>query len=557
VPLKMGKLNLKPQLLEEVKPGHEALAAASAWLSAEARDGRRKPEAAEMSNAGEAMTARDLKALTVPARRLVASSGALTARELRKAGTQDASLLKPLTKEEREMKKILELLSAKAAQKFNTVRAAMRFLDADRSGAVDRSEVRYFFRAYDFSNEIADKFFEHLDYDLKGELDYTYFVNFLRPYLQGAVNGTPLCSNELSSGGGMDKAMEDKEAAATGRREGFESIDEDFRDVLQLIGNKSHEKFGNLRQAFRFVDGEKTGTISRSEMHYFFRAFNLPVAIADRFHNRLDITGSGDVSFSEFAKCLGPYLTPDKVVSPRRTSMSGVHQMSSATAENDRTSPARSRVSSSADDAVTAGDLPLQPRIDPELRAELRKLMQDIGDKLPLKFKHQRDAFRVLDLERNGRITKGEMRGFFRGFGHPEEVADKVFDLLDEEGLGEIDFSDFMKHFDCILGTAFRQAKRIPLIPVEDPKLSKEVNDIAAIIGQRLTTKYKNIQEAFRALDLNKDGKVSQYEMRVFVKNFGMPIDSADKFFNALDSDGSGCIRYSEFVHLFSDKKEF
>ncbi|CAE7864183.1 unnamed protein product [Symbiodinium sp. KB8] len=42
--------------------------------------------------------------------------------------------------EEREMKVILQLISEKAAQKFNSIRSALRHLDADCDGNVDRSE---------------------------------------------------------------------------------------------------------------------------------------------------------------------------------------------------------------------------------------------------------------------------------------------------------------------------------------------------------------------------------------------------------------------------------
>merc|ERR1711959_418448 len=60
--------------------------------------------------------------------------------------------------------------------------------------------------------------------------------------------------------------------------------------------------------------------------------------------------------------------------------------------------------------------------------------MGDIGEKLPLKFKSVRDAFRPLDLSRNGKITRTEMRSFLRGFAWPREVADRFFSVLDEDG---------------------------------------------------------------------------------------------------------------------------
>merc|ERR1711879_840392 len=83
-----------------------------------------------------------------------------------------------------------------------------------------------------------------------------------------------------------------------------------------------------------------------------------------------------------------------------------------------------------------------------DLEKEMKEVMKDIGEKLPLKFKHLRDAFRPLDLSHNGKITLTEMRSFLRGFGWPHEVADRLFRALDDDR-GEIDFNLFMSHFDA------------------------------------------------------------------------------------------------------------
>eukprot|EP00930_Biecheleria_cincta_P095962 TRINITY_DN87846_c0_g1_i1.p1 TRINITY_DN87846_c0_g1~~TRINITY_DN87846_c0_g1_i1.p1 ORF type:complete len:630 (-),score=141.64 TRINITY_DN87846_c0_g1_i1:37-1860(-) len=556
------QLNSQASLWAQGRAGHEALAEASHWLVA--HDGRRMidSENVDKASAGGELTARSLKSMTAPARRLVAASGAITAREVRKAGKEDISLLQPLTKEEKEMKRVLELISEKASQKFSTVREAMRHLDADLTGTVDRSEVRYFFRGYDFSDDVADRFFDFLDRERKEELDYPQFVNFLRPYLQGAVNGNPLGARSLTNQAGQLDAITAKNTTQVS----LEEVWLQHHEMLKLIGSKARDRFGNLQQAFRYVDGDKTGTITRSEMHYFFRVFNLPETVADGFFDIMDAGRTGLVKYKEFEMCLRPYLEPDKVVKTRRvtkaeTPMPGDSLPPTAppSAEGFRPRPLaepqpKAAIQMSTDSLVQS----LQPGdsgyVNAEIRAELRSLMQDIGQKLPLKFKHARDAFRPLDLQRNGMINKNEMRAFFRGFGQPQDVADRVFDLIDDQDLGQIEFDAFMRHFDAVLGPAFRSAKRQPLIPVEDPSLAKEVNDIADVILTRLATKYRNVQEAFRALDLNKDGKVSLHEMKVFIKQFNLPAGSADKFFQACDTDGSGFIAYSEFVQLFAYK---
>eukprot|EP00931_Biecheleriopsis_adriatica_P022731 TRINITY_DN14529_c0_g1_i1.p1 TRINITY_DN14529_c0_g1~~TRINITY_DN14529_c0_g1_i1.p1 ORF type:complete len:615 (+),score=123.16 TRINITY_DN14529_c0_g1_i1:97-1941(+) len=533
--------------------GHQAMAAASHWLANAGREGKRSRGDEIMPQVlGVELDAKSLKQMAVPARRLVAASGALTARELRKAGAQDSRLLIPLNKEEREMQHILELISEKAAQKFRTVRAALRHVDADCDGTVDRCEVRYFFRAYDFPDEIADKFFDHLDEEGRQELDYTFFVNFLRPYLQAAVNGNPMTARSLESQGGtLDLAINEHANDET-KKATLQHVREEFGGILRFIGDRSQERFSNVQHVFRYVDSDKSGSITRSEMRYFFRAFNLDGRLADRFFDAIDFDGGGEVSFSEFYKCLSPYISPDNIQRAKKIQKPPTPLPETAPQSSEGSRPSGEFATQSYLGGTGRGEGYME-HVSADIRTELRQLMKDIGDKLPLKFKHVRDAFRPLDLERNGTIKREELRAFFRGFGHPAKAADRVFDLLDEDNIGQINFSSFMKHFDSLLGPSFRSTKRTPIIPVEDPSLSKEVNDIAQVIRNRLTTKYSNFQAAFRALDLSKDGRVTVDELKIFIKQFNLHPSAADKFFLALDEDGSGYISYREFLALFQD----
>ncbi|CAK0830053.1 unnamed protein product [Prorocentrum cordatum] len=112
-----------------------------------------------------------------------------------------------------------------------------------------------------------------------------------------------------------------------------------------------------------------------------------------------------------------------------------------------------------------------------------------------------------------------------------------------------------MSHFDRILGPQFRQGKRKPLIDVDDKAIEKEVNDIAHILQDRMTTKYKSVQDAFRAIDLNKDGGVCLQEMKTFFRNIGMSYSQAEKVFAALDTDGTGDVKYNKFIGLFGNQK--
>eukprot|EP00931_Biecheleriopsis_adriatica_P056573 TRINITY_DN33525_c0_g1_i1.p1 TRINITY_DN33525_c0_g1~~TRINITY_DN33525_c0_g1_i1.p1 ORF type:complete len:595 (-),score=132.43 TRINITY_DN33525_c0_g1_i1:75-1859(-) len=527
--------------------GHDAFSAASVWLNNIARDGKRafdRQTEEDVNNTG-ALTLRELRTLPLPAKRLVASSGCLTARELHKASKEDQDLFRPLTKEEKEMKDVLTAISEKAAQKFSSIRGALRHLDAEHVGTVNRSEIRYFFRAYDFPEEVADKFFDHFDEAGTGRLDYGFFVNFIRPFLEGAINGNPLTARDLTTvRGAPDKVFEDMLQAAE-PLSGIESFKRQYPGILELMGRKAEDEFGTLAHTFRFVDSDRSGSIDKAKMRYLFRRFNIPEVAADRFFKAADANSSGTVSYQEFVTALRPYISDGAEMTTHRKKETGTPDTATPPGTAAPLSPARKTKT-----------LAWRHHVDTDTQSELRLLMQDLGDKLPAKFKRMSDAFKCLDLERNGRITRLEMHDFFRGFGHSEAQADKVFDLLDQDMDGEINFKLFMSHFDRVLGQAFRKADRKPLIEVDNIRLGREVDAIAKAILDRLTTKYKNISEAFRALDLDKDGKVGKYEMRVFVKKLGLPADSADKFTAALDKDKTGYLSYHQFVKLFGSSSD-
>jgi len=174
------------------------------------------------------------------------------------------------------------------------------------------------------------------------------------------------------------------------------------------------------------------------------------------------------------------------------------------------------------------------PQRTTTLEGELREVLLDICRKLPLNFRHVRDAFRSLDLGHDGRITRSEMRSFLRGFGWPEDVADRIFGLLDEDGHGYVDYSEFMSHFEPVLGSGGRPAARMPAVAVSDQRLDREVNEMAAVLRERFLTKFKTAREALRTLDLSGDGRVMRSELRRFFRTLSLPHEAADKVFRML-----------------------
>jgi len=81
-------------------------------------------------------------------------------------------------------------------------------------------------------------------------------------------------------------------------------------------------------------------------------------------------------------------------------------------------------------------------------KAEIYKA---IGEKAQCRFKTFREAFRNVDLDKSGTVNKAEISLFFEQFNLPPRDAQILFDELDQDKSGELDYVEFMEHFGPII----------------------------------------------------------------------------------------------------------
>lgn len=521
--------------------GHRVL---DVWLREGSRDGKRVLDRKNMNSTyGGSLSARSMEKISDPARKIVVASGALTAREVRRIKQEEAmpgsqNLTAPLTVDERKHLDLLQSMAAKAAQRFPSMSDVFRGLDPDRDGKIDQSELRYFFRLCGQTDVVADRFWRLLDRDRSEFLDYDLLVSFMRPFLVAAYSGTA-------------KPRPQDRSKAPGREAMLNTVKEDFEELLLSVKQKAR---GNLkpRRAFRTIGLPGRDHITLKETRAFFRCFNLDGEEVDEFHEALAQIGNGEVTHQDFNDVLedcfvrepdyGSFRIPQKkplVRCVQADEVEEVEELPNGWAGGGR--PEETLFS-------------FKRNVETKLLKEIREVMRDIGYKVRMSYKRPRDALRGLDVEKDGVIRRAEMRDFFRGFNKSEAFADQVFDLLDPERTGKVDFGEFLAHFDEVLTPAHRQAERAPVIGLKDLERSRQVATVVNAIGHRMLTKYKNARQAFRDLDMDKDGKVCRQELRFFVKKMGLPVEAADVLFEALSpTDFGGLIEQETFVSLFLD----
>lgn len=535
----------------DFQQGHRVLDAASVWLREASRDGKRAIDRKSMSSTyGGSLSARALNKMSDPAQKIVVSAGGLSARDswrlAKEPVPKQGGLLLPLTADERKLQDLVQSMASKAALRFASISDVFRGLDPDRDGKIDRSELRYFFRTCGQTDAVADMFWKHLGAaETCDLLDYDLLVSFMRPFLVAAYQGV-----------GPRRDLTVEKETKQERTEQLDSVKVEFAELLAAIKNKARG-FMQPKKAYRCLGTPGKDRITKNENRAFFRCFNLAGEQAEAFYDRLAEVGSGEVSHSLFTEALndcfvrepdyGSFRIPKKKELPQAPALDEVD-------EEAPEEPAwrRLRTYQPAEETLFS----FKQTVDRKLLKELREVMRDIGHKVRMSYKRPRDALRPLDLQKDGIIRKEEMRDFFRGFNKSESFADQVFTLLDPSGTGKVDFSEFLMHFDEVLTPAHRQVERAPVIGLADLGRSMQAATVVNAMGHRMLTKYANARQAFRDLDLDKDGKVSRKELQFFVKKMGLPVEAADVLFEALTpSDFGGLIDQDTFVSLFLDLK--
>jgi calcium-dependent protein kinase len=130
-----------------------------------------------------------------------------------------------------------------------------------------------------------------------------------------------------------------------------------------------------------------------------------------------------------------------------------------------------------------------------------------------------REKFQAFDLNGDGHITREELEQAMATMSPMEEQevpfgkVKSIFDAVDTDGSGEIDYSEF-----C-----------------------------AAAMKSGALRCEKAIMAAFRVFDIDGDGQISKAELGEVILSHGTDPDELDKLLDPWDADGDGHLSFSEF----------
>jgi calcium-dependent protein kinase len=130
------------------------------------------------------------------------------------------------------------------------------------------------------------------------------------------------------------------------------------------------------------------------------------------------------------------------------------------------------------------------------------------------------EIFAAMDKNNDGMLSKDEIReGYEEHFGIPidDEEIDRIFKVIDVDGSGAIDYSEFL---------------------------------MATMSEQQLMSKEK-LKQAFRMFDKDNSGTISRDEIKEALG--GLDEEMADKMISEVDEDNDGEISFEEFEKMMNN----
>jgi len=199
---------------------------------------------------------------------------------------------------------------------------------------------------------------------------------------------------------------------------------------------------------------------------------------------------------------------------------------------------------------------------------DLRFYHGQIRDHFATRFTQVRKAFRTLDEDASGKLSYDELKSVLLMFNLaiPTKVINKIIQLADMDGDGEIDYSEFariMTADDIIYltpgvktgGLTAAVAKREGPATLRPGVTEAEIRHAQKTLRGEFEEKYSKLTDAFKFIDTDRTGQLERSEIKGLMLQFNINdvSDAAmDNLIDFADFDGDGQINYAEFCRCLT-----
>jgi calmodulin len=134
-----------------------------------------------------------------------------------------------------------------------------------------------------------------------------------------------------------------------------------------------------------------------------------------------------------------------------------------------------------------------------------------------------RETFSLIDRNRDGKITMDELGELMQTLGNEptEDELQRIFNLVDLDGNGAIDFPEFLTVIHMLNSSAQSE---------------------------------EELRESFNVFDVNHDGYISADELKQVMDKLGEKLteEEINELMRVADMNGDGRISYEEFTKILS-----
>jgi calmodulin len=197
--------------------------------------------------------------------------------------------------------------------------------------------------------------------------------------------------------------------------------------------------------------------------------------------------------------------------------------------------------------------------------AEIRRAGRILRNHMETRFTQIRKAFRTMDEDASGTVTRKEMKGILLAFNLnlAEDVITALIDIADFDGDGNINYAEFARLMtaddimsinpnyrrDAAPKPKKEQFRLYPGGPTADDLRKAQVQ-----LRERINTKYTYLTDAFRKIDEDHSGRLGKPELQTLCYELNMHLEDniIEGLLSLADHDGGGDISYAEFARILT-----
>ncbi|GMI05839.1 hypothetical protein TrRE_jg7355 [Triparma retinervis] len=337
-------------------------------------------------------------------------------------------------------------------------------------------------------------------------------------------------------------------------------------DTARMMLKKLGERFSTVRRAFRTMDKDRSGSLTKIEFKNILDTFCMEVSNDDfeKLMNYFDADHDGLISYEEFLTIVRNEIQPQILAGargdddPANGGGTMKPQKPSEFDPKSRRRPKRQFQTEYAASYVRPGYLPLKS-------LDELKIYHDFLKKISTEFNNVQEAFVAMDIHREGYITRDELKDVLDNFAFKMSNAqfEALINVFDTDHDGKISYDEFLqqvKYCDDLSAQEEEDARVKEMLefdksPAAQRRLQKMKNRTRKVTSyeflmEKINEKASTIHQAFKMMDTDRSGSLSAGELKALLDSYcyKVPDEIFANMLSLFDADGDGEISYHEFM---------